>query len=186
MTKSPDKEKGIGRRRLLAFGAPMVLAFSPFAAAAASRVYGERKISMINVNTGESLSTIYWQDGRYVPETFHRINRHLRDWRTNEQAQIDPRLIDLLHDLRKRLDTGAPYQIISGYRSPETNQALRRASRKVARNSYHMDGMAIDVSLPDRHFRDIYRAAVNMQQGGVGIYRRTTYVHLDVGPVRTW
>jgi len=74
----------------------------------------------------------------------------------------------------------------SGYRSPETNQALRRASRKVARNSFHMDGMAIDVALPDRHFRDIYRAAVDMQRGGVGIYRRTTYVHLDVDPVRTW
>jgi uncharacterized protein YcbK (DUF882 family) len=186
MTGSHDDGKTIARRRVLALAAPFVLSFSPFAAAAASRVYGERAISLLNLHTGESLSTIYWQDGRYIPESLRRINKNLRDWRNEKQTVIEPSLIDLLHDLRRRLETRTSVHVISGYRSPETNRSLRRASTQVARNSLHMKGEAIDVVLPDRDLRAIRRVALEMQRGGVGYYPRSGYVHLDVGPVRTW
>jgi len=186
MTGSHDDGKSLSRRRLLTFAAPLVLSFSPFAAAAASRIRGERSISLLNLHTGESLSTIYWQDGRYIPESLRRINKNLRDWRNEKQTVMEPELIDLLHDLRRRMDTRAPVHVVSGYRSPETNSDLRRASANVARNSFHMKGEAIDIKLPDRDLRALRRIAVDMRRGGVGYYPRSGYVHLDVGPVRTW
>lgn len=188
MTRSHDDGKTLSRRRALAVLAapPVLTAFSPAAAKAASRIYGERSISLFNVHTGENLTTIYWQDGRYVPDALRRINKNLRDWRNEKQAVMDPTLIDLLHDLRRRLDTRGPVHVGYGYRSPETNRSLRRESRGVARNSFHMKGEAIDIQIPDRSLPAVRRVALEMQRGGVGYYPRSGYVHLDTGPFRTW
>ncbi len=82
--------------------------------------------------------------------------------------------------------SSAPFEVVSGYRSPATNAALRRKSRAVAKNSYHMRGMAIDVRLPGRGVTQLRLAALRQRAGGVGYYPGSGFIHLDVGPLRRW
>lgn len=99
---------------------------------------------------------------------------------------MDPRLFDVLHTMAARLDATGGFQVISGYRSPETNAARARQSRRVSSASLHMSGMAADVRLPGRDSMALARLAAEMQVGGVGLYRRDGFVHLDCGPARRW
>jgi uncharacterized protein YcbK (DUF882 family) len=147
---------------------------------------GARGLSFHHLHTGETLRVDYWIDGDYVPGALGALNHLLRDFRNQQQIAIDRRLFDLLHALRGRLDTAAPFGIISGYRSPATNAMLRRTSSGVSSHSLHMDGMAIDVSLADRSTAEIYRAARALKAGGVGYYPKSGFVHVDTGRVRHW
>src|SRR5262245_23688304 len=145
----------------------------------------ERSLSLYNLHTTEKLKVVYWMDGDYVPESLTAINHILRDHRTGTIHDIEPRLLDLLCRVRTELDTTEPFQIISGYRSPETNAMLRAQSKRVASHSLHMDGMAADVTVPGRSLELIKKVATSMKAGGVGYYP-SQFVHLDVGRVRTW
>ena len=104
----------------------------------------------------------------------------------DETTPMDPRLFDVLNTVATRLDSDEYFEVISGYRAPETNAARARGSRRVSRVSLHMSGMAADVRLPGRQAMAIARLAADMQIGGVGLYRRDGFVHLDCGPVRRW
>ena len=146
----------------------------------------ERTLSFYNTRTGEEWNRVYWCQGDYVPEALEEINYLLRDHRTNEVKEIDPRLLDLLYDLNEKLNSCGPFQVVSGYRSPETNALLRRRSRRIARHSLHIEGMAVDIRLPDRNMRQLAKAAVSLQSGGVGYYPRRQFVHVDTGKVRRW
>ena len=99
---------------------------------------------------------------------------------------IDPSLLDLLHALRTRLRSSAPFHVISGYRTPETNRMLREQSGKVASHSLHCEGRAIDVRLPGTPLPKLHRAALAMRGGGVGYYATSQFVHVDTGRVRAW
>jgi uncharacterized protein YcbK (DUF882 family) len=145
-----------------------------------------RVLSFHSLHTGESLNVAYWRAGRYVPEALSAIDHHLRDFRTGEVHIIDVGLLDLLHDLNGRLPDLAPLHVISGYRSPATNAMLAARSGNVARKSYHMYGMAIDVRVPGCPLERLRAAALDLGGGGVGYYPRDDFVHLDVGPVRSW
>jgi len=127
---------------------------------------------------------VYWADGRYVPSGLKKISRLMRDQRTNQVRLIDPRVLDQLYDLKMKLSPNSHFEVFSGYRSPATNARLRRASRRVAKNSLHMRGQAVDVKLAGVRPSKLARAARKMERGGVGYYRR--FVHLDSGDVRTW
>lgn len=147
----------------------------------------ERSLSFYNTHTGENLkNAVYWANGGYVEETLEDINFLLRDFRQNETAPIDPVLLDQIFTLRKTLGVRNPVHIISGYRSPLTNQMLREQGRGVARRSLHMDGRAVDLRIPGCDLRTVQRAAIRMQRGGVGYYPRSNFVHLDTGAVRSW
>jgi uncharacterized protein YcbK (DUF882 family) len=146
----------------------------------------ERYLSFHNLHTEERLTVPYWVGGRYHDQGAAAIDRILRDWRTGEVVRIDRKLFDLLYALRTQLGTDEPFQIISGYRSPKTNAQLRNVSLGVAKNSYHVRGMAIDVRMPHSPTRRLYRTALRMRAGGVGYYPSSDFVHVDVGPVRTW
>jgi uncharacterized protein YcbK (DUF882 family) len=146
----------------------------------------ERYLSFHNLHTDERLTAPFWAYGDYHPDGTAEIDHILRDWRTGEVVRIDRRLFDLLHDLRTQLGTDEPFQVISGYRSPETNAQLRNVSLGVAKNSYHVKGMAIDVRMPRSATRRLHRTALRMQAGGVGYYPKSDFVHVDVGPFRTW
>ena len=159
----------------------MVLGATPLRAAA-----GVRTLSFRHLHTGETLKTTYWADGRHIPGALTEIEHILRDFRTDEARPIDTRLLDLLHRVRRSLDTTEPFHIISGYRSPATNGMLASHGAGVARRSLHMDGMAIDVRLPGRPLRTLHRAAVAQKAGGVGMYPKSDFVHMDVGRVRYW
>ncbi|MBB5516283.1 uncharacterized protein YcbK (DUF882 family) [Rubricella aquisinus] len=145
-----------------------------------------RRIRMYSQRTGEKLDSVYWIDGQYVPEVMDEISFLMRDWRQNMVIPMDPALIDVMAAAHSVLETDEPYQMMSGYRTPETNAMLRRSNRGVARNSYHTRGMAADLRLLERSSWDMYRAAVSLSGGGVGRYRRSGFVHYDCGPVRSW
>jgi len=146
-----------------------------------------RQISLHHTHTSESLDVTFSRNGHYSKSGLQQLNRFLRDFRTEEVSRIDPRLFDLLHQVKRK--AGNPdgvFEIISAYRSPKTNQALRKKSRGVARKSWHMQGMALDVRLRGTSTRDLRDAAIALKQGGVGYYRRSDFVHLDTAQVRTW
>lgn len=145
-----------------------------------------RTLSFFNTHTGEKLRATYWENGRYVPEALTSINNVLRDFRTNDVFPIDRKLLDVLAVLHQRTGSGKPFDVISGYRSPKTNAALHSRSNGVASRSLHMDGKAIDIRLSDTTLSKLRTTAIDMQQGGVGYYASSNFVHVDVGRVRKW
>ncbi|SFG23478.1 DUF882 domain-containing protein [Neptunomonas qingdaonensis] len=146
----------------------------------------DKTLMFQNLHTGEALKTTFYSGGDYVSESLDNINYLLRDHRNNQIGQMDPQLLTLLHDLKNVLDTTNPFHVISGYRSPETNAMLSQRSNKVAKKSLHMQGKAIDIRLPGVDIKHLHQAALELQGGGVGLYTRSDFVHLDVGRVRQW
>jgi len=146
----------------------------------------EKSLTFCNQHTAEILETVYWKDGKYVPRALERINHIFRDRRTDEIHPIDTRLLDLLHLMKLRLKTDAPIDLVCGYRSPRTNAMLRRKSRGVAKRSFHLQGQAVDIRVPGFKPASLRRVAMAVHGGGVGYYPRAGFVHLDVGPVRSW
>ena len=146
----------------------------------------DKILKLQNLHTGEALKTTFYASGDYITESLDNINYLLRDHRNNQIGSMDPQLITLLHDLKGMLGTTGPFHVISGYRSPETNAMLSQKSNKVAKKSLHMQGKAIDIRLPDVDIKHLHQAALELQGGGVGLYTRSDFVHLDVGSVRQW
>ncbi len=173
------------RRSLLrAAGYLIPMAFVPVPGLA--RTEGARTLSFYHTHTSEKLDVAYAENGAYVPAALDEINRLLRDFRSGDVHPIDPRLLDILYGIRQRTEARGRFEVISGFRSPATNELLRHQSQGVAQNSLHLRGQAIDVRLtgvPTRHLR---RAAVAMARGGVGYYPTSDFVHIDTGRVRTW
>jgi uncharacterized protein YcbK (DUF882 family) len=146
-----------------------------------------RELSFHNLHTDEHLTAVYYEGGEYVPGALEEIDAILRDHRTGEILPISPALVDLVFALTERLRTSAPVQVISGYRSPATNALLRSESGgRVAENSLHMSGEAIDLCFEDRSLRRVRDAALSLRGGGVGYYPRSNFVHVDVGRIRRW
>ena len=178
---------GLTRRRFL--GGLAVLGGSlllPARVVATPTPRGERRVSFVHTHTGERFATTYWGDGAYLEKELARVDDFLRDFRTGERHPIDPALLDQLHDLAILTGTGAPFQVISGYRSPQTNALLRATRGGQASHSLHMTGQAIDVRLADVTTDFIRDAALDLGKGGVGYYRDADFVHVDTGRVRHW
>lgn len=180
----------LSRRRLIGGALAMggaVLAGTPALAAGGS----ERRLAFRNVHTNERVDARYFGPGGYDAQGLAEINHGLRDWRTGQTLSMDHDLIDLLSSLRDRLGV-APrkgFDLISGYRSPATNSALRSrggAHTGVASKSQHMLGKATDVAMPGVPLATLRSAALSMRRGGVGYYPRDGFVHVDTGRVRTW
>lgn len=146
----------------------------------------KREVTLYCVHTGERLDVEYYADGRYEPEALRAIDHLLRDYHNDEVCQFDPRVLNQLFDLRRALGSEEAFHVVSGYRSPETNERYRRAGGRVAEHSYHLTGQAIDVFLPGRDLRQLRNVAVGMRAGGVGYYPGDGFVHVDSGPVRRW
>jgi uncharacterized protein YcbK (DUF882 family) len=174
------------RRRLLAAGAaalafPMLALPSRATAAAAT----ERVLSFRHTHTGETLSLAYAAGDRYLPEALAKIHWLLRDFRNGEARAIDPQLLDQLHALSRITGSAAPFEVISGFRSPATNAMLLKRGG-VASRSLHLEGRAIDVRLADVQLADLRDAATSLRAGGVGFYAASNFVHLDTGRPRRW
>ena len=149
----------------------------------------DRELAFVHTHTGERLSTAYVAGGEYVAPALKDINVLLRDFRANRVKPIDPALLDLLFQLNGELGTDQPFTVISGYRTPETNNMLQErggSGSGVATHSLHMDGKAIDIRVPGiklEHLRDRAKA---LKLGGVGYYPASNFVHVDTGRVRYW
>lgn len=179
----------LSRRGLLAAFAATAVTAAPTASNAFGFLRGAgdiRRIKMYSGRTGESLNTVYWIEGEYIPEALKEITFFMRDWRNDKVKVIDPRTVDIAAASHRLMDTSEPYMMLSGYRSPETNAMLRSRSRGVARNSLHMSGMAADLRMKSRSVNQIFAAATACNAGGVGRYYGSNFVHMDCGQVRTW
>jgi uncharacterized protein YcbK (DUF882 family) len=171
--------------RLAALGALPLLARP--ARASAPGAAGARSLALAHTHTRETIDIVYAVDRQYVPESLGALNLFLRDHYSGEVGTIDPQLFDLLHRVQQLLGTTRPYEIISGYRCPATNQRLRETrGGGVAQRSLHMDGRAIDVRLPGVPLAELRDAALSLRAGGVGYYASSRFVHVDTGRVRSW
>jgi uncharacterized protein YcbK (DUF882 family) len=177
----PDRRQFV--TRALAGAGGLLL---PWTNAEAAASPAARQLEFHNLHTGESLTALYWKQGHYVTGGLAEIDYVLRDFRTGDVHPIDPYLLDLVHGLRRAMDYAGAVHVISGYRSPKTNAMLAERSGKVAKNSYHVKGMAIDLRLPGRRLEDVWGAAMQLRGGGVGFYPESQFVHMDTGPVRAW
>lgn len=158
-----------------------------FAGAFSCTSFGKgRRLAFYNLHTEEKVRVTYSKGDVYNERSLERVSRVLRDHRSGESHPIDPRLLDLLYDLQRRVRSQGPYQVISGYRSPKTNAGLRAESQGVAERSLHMQGLAIDVRLADVSIEVLRDEALRLRRGGVGYYPGNDFVHLDVGRPRSW
>lgn len=146
----------------------------------------ERRLKFFHTHTGKRLEVVYKRGNNYVPEGLSEINEFLSDFRTGDSTNMDPHLLDLIYDLRETLGSEATYEVISAYRSPDTNDLLRGRSGGVAKNSLHLNGKAIDIRLTDVDLSRLRDTAIAMQRGGVGYYASSNFVHVDTGRVRRW
>ncbi|WP_298935438.1 DUF882 domain-containing protein [uncultured Ruegeria sp.] len=180
---------GMTRRALLGAFAATAVAAAPSYSNAAGFLRGGgdiRRIRMYSGRTGERIDMIYWVDGKYIKDAVKEVNHFMRDWRTDQSKSMDLRTIDIMAASHNLLDASEPYMLLSGYRSPQTNAMLRSKSRRVARNSLHMQGQAADLRLASRSVSQMAKAAMSCRAGGVGQYYRSNFVHMDCGVVRTW
>ena len=146
----------------------------------------KRSLSFFHTHTHETLEVTYSVGGEYVESALEEINDFLADFRTGDEIIIDPRLLDLIYDVRASLNSNGTYEVISAYRSPKTNEKLRSKSSGVAKKSQHLLGKAIDVRLRNVDSRDLRDAALKIKRGGVGYYAKSDFVHMDTGRVRRW
>ena len=177
------------RRTFLKLGASAILTAvftHPALAAFDPKIHEHRILSFYNIHTGETLRTCYRSSGKLIHRAVNRISHIMRDHRTGEVKPVDPNLLDLLHLIVMEEKPSAPLSIISGYRSPSTNEALRKVTAGVAPKSLHMVGRAIDIRIPGYKTAALRQIAVNLRCGGVGYYPESDFVHLDTGPVKVW
>ncbi len=146
----------------------------------------ERTLEFINLHTGETLQSCYWANGKYDSRALNDINYVLRDHRADEQYTMDSSLLDLLYVLHQTTSSNSPYHVISAYRSPKTNEKLRKQGSGVAKRSLHMQGKAIDIRLPDISLKHLRDAAISLDAGGVGYYAQSNFIHIDIGRPRSW
>lgn len=144
-----------------------------------------RSLKLYYVHTKETATIAFKKNGKYIPSGLRKLNRFLRDWRRNEPTRMDPKLFDLVWEVYQRTGSKKTIQVISGYRSPKTNAALRRRGRGVATKSQHIRGKALDFFLPDVSIEQLRALGLKAEVGGVGYYRGA-FIHLDTGRVRHW
>jgi len=163
------------------------VASNSFASALTAPIFDpDRQLRLVNTHTWEQLDIVYWSQGRYILESLQKIDHLMRDHRADESIDMDIKLIDDLHKLYGLLDSNERIHVLSGYRTKATNAKLRKRSSGVAKFSLHMEGRALDLSLPGRSAQQVRSAALSMNTGGVGYYGRSGFVHIDTGAVRNW
>lgn len=181
----PDR----ARRRLLSTvsGVAILGAMPTIARATFQTKSSFKDLAMDHTHTHEKIQLIYAVGTQYVPKALTDLNHFLRDHYSGHIGTMDAELYDIMHLIRTALKVHTPYEIISGYRSPKTNEHLRTTrGGGVAKRSLHMDGKAVDLRLPGVPLDELRDAALALEAGGVGYYPGSNFVHVDTGRVRTW
>ncbi len=145
-----------------------------------------QRLFIQNRRTGEVFDDIVRRGMDVFDEAYEKIDHLMRDWRRDEVIQIDRPLIDRLLAVQSEVGYDHPILVVSGYRSQKTNDMLRRKIRRVAKDSYHIKGMAVDFRIDGVSSRRLRSVTVKQKAGGVGYYPSRGFIHLDTGPVRSW
>jgi uncharacterized protein YcbK (DUF882 family) len=168
-------------------GAMSMMTLPAWGRSAVAAPSGERSLALVHTHTRERIELVYAAAGNYLDDALLKLNRFLRDHYSGEVGRMDPQLFDLMHRVRQVLGTEQPFEVISGYRDPQTNEHLRQTrGGGVARRSLHMEGRAIDLRVTGVSLADLRDAALSLRAGGVGYYPDSRFVHLDTGRVRNW
>jgi uncharacterized protein YcbK (DUF882 family) len=175
---------GLSRRQVLRMGT-LFIATSLSPSLGWSQHFN-RSLKLHNALTGEDIKVEYWVEGEYVPDALKALNHFLRDPHNGKVTEIDPALFNLIRDIAGKLEAKGTINIMSGYRSPATNDRLRRRNSAAAKGSFHVKGKAVDIRIPGHRTNSVRRVALGLKQGGVGYYPSSKYVHIDTGPVRSW
>jgi uncharacterized protein YcbK (DUF882 family) len=147
----------------------------------------DHRLLLFHLHTNERINIVYRKGNAYVPDAVEQLDHFLRDHRTGDVTTLDPRLFDLLSDLTVSVGRpGTEIDIVCGYRTPWSNEFLRRTTSGVAEHSQHMRGEAIDIRIPGVSTVRLREAALGLHRGGVGYYPQSGFVHVDLGPVRRW
>lgn len=161
-------------------------AISPSLIAKAAEVKSDKTLNVYNIHTGENIKATIWDEGEYQMGEIERLDHLMRDHRSGEVKAIDRDMYELLFHLQKTFDPKQPINIISGYRCQATNSMLRNTTSGVAKKSMHVQGRAIDLTIPGVDHQRLLKAAIAMQAGGVGSYPRSGFIHIDNGRIRRW
>ena len=151
-----------------------------------SGLTGDGTVTLYNLHLEEK-ETIRFRDarGHYIMDGVERLNHILRCRADHQEIAMALPLLDVVDHLQDYYGVDE-VQVISGYRSPQFNAALKSSGRKVATKSRHMHGQAMDIRLPGVSMRDVRNYLIANKVGGVGYYHDNNFVHVDVGPFRTW
>lgn len=168
----------------LAAGIALPVLATPLASLATA--LEQRSVSFVHTHTGEKLAATYFRAGAYDPQNLARVNHLLRDFRSGEVAAMDTGLLDILYDLQVLANKDSTFEIISGFRSPQTNAKLRSKSGGVAEKSLHMQGKALDIRFTGFPTKKLREYALGLKRGGVGFYASSDFLHVDTGRVRFW
>jgi uncharacterized protein YcbK (DUF882 family) len=147
---------------------------------------GGNWLELTNTHTHETVKVTFRDESGFIPTALDQLENVLRDHRSGERHAMDPGLYVLLADLAAAAGHEPRYEIISGFRSPDTNETLRSRGGGQARNSQHIQGRAIDVRLKGVPCARLRELAVALHRGGVGYYARSDFVHVDTARVRYW
>jgi uncharacterized protein YcbK (DUF882 family) len=175
-----------GRRRFLVGSLGAAAAVLAVPRAVRATALPAHHLAFYHIHTGEKLSIVYREHGELVPGALMEINHYLRDFRTEQVHDLDVALLDQLNELYTTFESRGNFEVISGYRSPRTNAALRHVTSGVAEHSLHIQGQAIDVRLTSAKTAALRDAAIARAAGGVGYYPESNFVHIDTGAVRSW
>ncbi|MGX1198425.1 DUF882 domain-containing protein [Parvibaculum sp. MBR-TMA-1.3b-4.2] len=176
-----DTLRGLGTLGLgtaLTFAAPSIVrADAPY----------KKRLKLQSLNSGEKLDMVYWADGKYLPHALKRMRHFMRDLRTETTHEIHPGLLDLMWEIDQNTRSKNPIYTMSGYRSPQTNEWLLKHSDGIDPGSFHMRGMAVDITQNFLDPEEVYRVALKLKKGGAGYYpTKRPFVHVDIGPRDNW
>ncbi len=146
----------------------------------------EKVLKLYNVHLNKTFYAPFFEKNYYKLSGLFEINKAFIDYRAKEMKRIDVKLVNLLYEIKQHLGYDKQFNIVSGYRSPHTNAMLRKKREGVAKNSFHIKGQAVDIYVPNVSLRKLRDVALGLQKGGVGYYPSSHFVHVDVGPVRSW
>ena len=172
------------KRVLLACGIALFAGLAVTSTASAET----RSLKLYYIHTKEKKTITYKKNGKYLSSGLKEINRFLRDWRRNEPTKMDPQLLDLVWEAYKMSGARDHIHVVSAYRSPATNEMLRKTRGGQAKKSQHTLGKAMDFYIPGVRVSKLREIGFKIGGGGVGYYPRSgvPFVHLDTGNVRAW
>jgi len=152
-----------------------------------------RTLSVIRPASGERSKVLYWKDGEIIDSAYQELCHMLRDVNGKASMAIDPKLIETLWASQafvQRYGLDKPLEILSGYRTPASNNRLIEQGVPAARQSLHMSGKAADVRIAGLTEEVLGGLVRSFRQGGVGFYYRSGpkggWIHTDTGLNRTW
>lgn len=169
-------------RRNILIGSGALLCASSMSGLSLLGHQSARSISISVPETGERDIVTFWENGAYIPDGIDAINRLLRDFKTDELGVIDPTLLDVLYAVMASYDGRKELEVVRGHMSIPKDGPYSDGSP----NAFHNAGTGVDVRVPGITLDHLATDFIRWVDGGVGMYPKQKFVHLDIGPTRRW